>query len=109
VILVCNQEIEDSVSSEDRPAQDVSTQGPEQADISDISRFESWRAHHLYKFHIVMSLRPRDHSPLVCAVAGGTVNHDSTDRPTLGAEAQVMSAGNVWWGTCPSRLICVTL
>jgi hypothetical protein len=45
VILVCNQEIEDSVSSEDRPAQDVSTQGPEQADISDISRFESWRAH----------------------------------------------------------------
>jgi hypothetical protein len=46
---------------------------------------------------------------LVCAVAGGTVNHDSTDRPTLGAEAQVMSPGNVWWGTCPSRLICVTL
>ena len=27
------------------------TQGPKQATLSDVSRFESWRAHHLHKIH----------------------------------------------------------
>jgi hypothetical protein len=39
--------------------------------ISEVPRFESWRAHHPHRVHIVMSLGSRDHSPLVCPVAGG--------------------------------------
>jgi hypothetical protein len=33
-----------NVSSEDRSAQDITTQLPEQAASSDVNRFESWRA-----------------------------------------------------------------
>ena len=45
------------------------TQEPEQADISDVSMFESRRAHHLHKILIVMSLRPGDRNPLMSPVA----------------------------------------
>jgi len=45
-------------------------QDAEQATSSDVTGFESYRAHHLRKIHIVMSLRPGDRNPLVCAVAG---------------------------------------
>jgi hypothetical protein len=48
--------------------QDSETQEAEQAAPSDASRFESWRAHHPHKIHIVMPLRPRDRNPLVCGI-----------------------------------------
>jgi hypothetical protein len=38
---------------------------PEQAASSDVIRFESWWAHHLHRFHIVMTPESRDQSPLV--------------------------------------------
>ena len=57
-----------SVNSEDRPTHTGTTQGSDRADISDVTRFESYRAHHPHRNHGVMSLRSRDHSPLVWGI-----------------------------------------
>ena len=53
------------------------TQAPEQVVSPDVSGFESRRAHHLHKIHIVMSLRPGDRpfAIIPCSRFGRRTHH----------------------------------
>jgi len=46
------------------------TQLPEQAVLSEVTRFESWRAHHPHNFPTFIALRLGDRNSLVYAIAG---------------------------------------
>ena len=61
---------------------------PKQAVSSDVIRFESRRAHHLHRIHIVMSLRPGDWNPLVWGIAGNRM--EPVQTLDLGDSSEVM-------------------